>query len=160
MIEKFYSGDECGIITDIYVISNDKNEGVLVDTTYKFDTLYETITKKYDIKAVIITHSHIDHVDGLKFFNKTNIPIYMSKETKEALSDSKASSYYIIGEESPFKKNDLNIIVVEDSENLNIIGYDFKFLLTRGHTTDSITIVIDSLKAIFSGDTLFPNISL
>jgi glyoxylase-like metal-dependent hydrolase (beta-lactamase superfamily II) len=156
MIEKFYSGDECGIITDIYVISNDKNEGVLVDTTYKFDTLYETITKKYDIKAVIITHSHIDHVDGLKFFNKTNIPIYMSKETKEALSDSKASSYYIIGEESPFKENDLNIIVVEDNENLNIIGYDFKFLLTRGHTTGSITIVIDSLKAIFSGDTLFP----
>ncbi len=156
MIDKYYSGDECGIITDVYVVTNDNNESILIDTTYKFDNLYNEITKKYNIKAVLITHSHIDHVDGLKFFNNTNIPIYMSKETKEALSDSRASSYYIIGEDSPFRNNNLNIIVVEDNETKNIIGYDIKFLITRGHTTGSTTFIFDSLKAIFSGDTLFP----
>ena len=75
MIEKFISGDECGIRTDIYVISNDKREGILVDTTYKFDELYKEITNKYDIKAILITHSHIDHIDGIKLFKNTNTPI-------------------------------------------------------------------------------------
>ena len=82
-------------------------------------------------------------------------PKSLLKETKEALSDSRASSYYIIGENSPFRNNNLNIIVVEDNETKNIIGYDIKFLITRGHTTGSTTFVIDSLNAIFSGDTLF-----
>ncbi len=156
MIEKFISGDECGIRTDVYVISNDKNEGILVDTTYKFDELYKEITNKYTIKAILITHSHIDHIDGLKFFEGTNIPVYMSKESKEALSNSKASSYYIIGEDSPFKNNKLNIIVVEDNEILSLLGYEIKVLITRGHTTGSTTYVIEHDKAIFSGDTLFP----
>ncbi len=156
MIEKFISGDECGIRTDVYVISDDKNEGILVDTTYKFDELYKEITNKYTIKAILITHSHIDHIDGLKLFEGTNIPVYMSKESKEALSNSKASSYYIIGEDSPFKNNKLNIIVVEDNEILSLLGYEIKVLITRGHTTGSTTYVIEHDKAIFSGDTLFP----
>ena len=156
MIEKFISGDECGIRTDVYVISDDKNEGILVDTTYKFDELYKEITNKYTIKAILITHSHIDHIDGLKLFKDAKIPIYMSRETKEALSNSKASSYYIIGEDSPFKNNKLNIIVVEDNEILSLLGYEIKVLITRGHTTGSTTYVIEHDKAIFSGDTLFP----
>lgn len=156
MIEKFISGDECGIRTDVYVISDDKNEGILVDTTYKFDELYKEITNKYTIKAILITHSHIDHIDGLKLFEGTNIPVYMSRESKEALSNSKASSYYIIGEDSPFKNNKLNIIVVEDNEILSLLGYEIKVLITRGHTTGSTTYVIEHDKAIFSGDTLFP----
>ena len=73
MIDKYYSGTECGIITDVYVVTNNKNESILIDTTFKFDNLYKEITKKYNIKAVLITHSHIDHIDGLKFFEGTNI---------------------------------------------------------------------------------------
>ena len=155
MIERFISGNECGIRTNVYVISNDKNEGILVDTSYKFEPLFDEITKKYQIKAILLTHSHIDHVDGLKLFRNTNIPVYMSKQSKEALSDSRASSYYIVGEDSPFKDNSLNIKVVEDNEMLNLIGYDVKFLLTPGHTNGSMTFVIDELRSIFSGDTLF-----
>ena len=49
MIDKYYSGDECGIITDVYVVTNDNNESILIDTTYKFDNLYNEITKKYNI---------------------------------------------------------------------------------------------------------------
>ena len=52
MIEKYISGDECGIRTDVYVISNDNNEGILVDTTYKFDSLYKDITNKYTINEI------------------------------------------------------------------------------------------------------------
>lgn len=156
MIEKFISGDECGIRTNVYALSNDKGEAILIDTAFKFDDLLKEISNKYIIKGILITHSHIDHIDGLKLFKGTNIPIYMTKETKEALSNSKASSYYIIGKDSPFKDNDLNIIVVNDNEILNLVGYEIKVLKTPGHTIGSITYVIDSLKAIFSGDTLFP----
>ena len=155
MIEKFVSGNECGIKTNVFVVSNDKNEAILIDTSYSFDNLLSEIEKKYIIKAILITHSHIDHIDGLKLFNNTNIPIYMSKNSKEALSDSKASSYYIVGEETPFKKYDLNIQILNDNDVINLIGYDIKVLLTKGHTKGSLTFVIDELKAIFSGDTLF-----
>ena len=155
MIEKYVSGNECGIRTNIYVVSNDNGDAIIIDTSYNFDSLYEEIKNKYNIKAVLITHSHIDHIDGLKLFKGTNIPIYMSKESKEALSDSKASSYYLVGEDSPFKDSALNIKVVENNEILNLVGFDVKFLLTRGHTIGSMTFVIDELKAIFSGDTLF-----
>ena len=43
MIEKFVSGNECGIRTNIYTVSNDKNEAILIDTSYNFDSLLEEI---------------------------------------------------------------------------------------------------------------------
>ena len=36
MIDKYISGDECGIRTDIYVIYNDKNEIEITVGTYTF----------------------------------------------------------------------------------------------------------------------------
>ena len=42
-----------------------------------------------DIDAILITHEHSDHVQSLGLLSKKyNIPIYLNKETFEALSSS------------------------------------------------------------------------
>ena len=156
MIEKYISSDECGIKTNVYAVSKNGHDAIIIDTAFNFDDIYNQIIDKYNIKAILITHSHIDHIDGLKLFIGKKTPIYMTKETKEALSDSRASSYYIIGKESPFINADLNIKVVDDNEIIKEVGYDIKVIKTPGHTKGSTTYVIEELKAIFSGDTLFP----
>ncbi|MCR5350239.1 MAG: MBL fold metallo-hydrolase [Acholeplasmatales bacterium] len=155
MIKEYISGDECGIRTNVHVISNENGDAVLVDTSYKFDNILNDINKHYNVKAILITHAHIDHIDGLKFFKDSKIPIYMSKETETAIYDDYLSSYYINDEKTPFKKGDLNIINVKDNDILNLIGYEIKVLSTKGHTDGSLSFVIDKLKIIFTGDTLF-----
>ncbi|MGM9972070.1 MAG: MBL fold metallo-hydrolase [Anaeroplasmataceae bacterium] len=155
MIVKYVSGNECGIRTNVYVVANDKNEAILIDTSYNFLNIYNQISEIYYIKAILITHAHIDHVDGLRFFKNTKVPIYMSKNSEDALYDYKASSYEFKNEKNPFKKGDLNIIHVRDGEDLDLIGYKVKILETKGHTNGSVSYVFSELESVFTGDTLF-----
>ena len=105
-----------------------------------------------DIDAILITHEHSDHVQSLGLLSKKyNIPIYLNKETFEALSNSqkeKISSdninYFINDKE--FFLNDLTIkpfSIPHDAANpcgYNIHNGKRKISIATdlGHVTDDI----------------------
>ncbi len=65
-------------------------EGVLVDVGCSFKALREGLSKinrdLNSVKAVVITHEHTDHIQGLLQLTKnTNIPVYASEGTMERL---------------------------------------------------------------------------
>lgn len=141
----------CGSVffTNTYVISND-NEAVVVDPGLSFKENAEKIKQKYQVKAVLITHGHLDHIDGARYFN---CPIYVGSSDLAFFKDSNLSLYTWMNMETPYKNLTLNLIPVKDKERLNLIGLDFKVIYTPGHTNGSVCYLVND--SLFTGDSLF-----
>ena len=65
MIEKIVTGS---FFTNSYVISNG-SDCVVVDPGLNYSEAANTIKSKYNVKAILITHGHMDHIDGIKYFD-------------------------------------------------------------------------------------------
>jgi glyoxylase-like metal-dependent hydrolase (beta-lactamase superfamily II) len=147
MIDKFICGP---LFENCYVIS-EGSDCIIVDPGQGFLKASELIKQRYSVKAIFITHGHIDHVDGIKYFNS---PIYISKEDKNILMDSYKSLYDFFELDYPFSNMNLDFKILDDEEEFELIGHKFKVLKTPGHTNGSLCFLMDN-KYLFSGDTLF-----
>jgi metal-dependent hydrolase (beta-lactamase superfamily II) len=67
----------------------DKSAGILIDVGCSYKKLREHLAlcnlSVENIKAVLITHEHTDHIAGLSVFMRNNpeIPIYMGSESRK-----------------------------------------------------------------------------
>ena len=59
---------------------DDGYNAVLIDPGEGIDKYLDEI-KKYNVVAILLTHAHVDHIDGIKYFN---CPIYLNKNRKNA----------------------------------------------------------------------------
>lgn len=148
MIEKFTTGS---FLTNSYIISNDKNECVIVDPGLGYKKVAEIIKEKYTPKAILITHGHVDHIDGISYF--LDLPIYISEHEIDSFYDTNDSLYMMVGRANPYSEGMLDIHLVKDNDIINLIGYSFKVIETPGHTKGSICFLMND--SLFSGDTLF-----
>ncbi len=146
MIEKIVTGS---FFTNSYVISNGE-DCVVVDPGLNYSDAANMIKSKYNVKAILITHGHMDHIDGIRYFD---VPVYIHELDKDFLFDSSLSLYNMFRINSPYKKGDLNIITVKDKDELDLIGYTFKVMHTPGHTRGSVCYSYGN--KLLSGDTLF-----
>lgn len=146
MIEKFVSGM---FFTNSYVISNN-NECVIVDPGQNYQKIAETIKQKYDVKAILITHGHIDHIDGARYFD---CPIFTHEKEKDVFLSHDLSLYSMVGQANPYINKNIELVTVKDLEKVNLIGYEFMVLHTPGHTKGSVC--YSFLDNVFTGDCLF-----
>ena len=147
MIEKIVVGS---FMTNTYIISNN-DKCVLVDPGLDFSEVADFIKSKYEVCGILLTHGHIDHIDGIKYFK--DVPIYIHKDEEEFLYNSSLSLYSFMGMKSPFKKNDLNVRLVIEGDIIDLIGFEFKVIHTPGHTKGSVCYQYKN--KLISGDTLF-----
>ncbi len=147
MIEKYTTG---GFFTNSYVISNSLGECVVVDPGLDYAQAAKQIKEKYKVKAILLTHGHMDHIDGLQYFN---VPVYIHEAEVDFLSDSTLSLYDMMGKKLPFKKENIDIHTIRDLDTISLIGYEFHVLHTPGHTRGSVCYNYGT--KILSGDTLF-----
>ena len=102
------------------------NTKILIDVgnscKYVVNKLKEFGIDGKDIDAVLITHTHSDHIKGLKVFaNKFNPLIYV---TKEMLSDLGYIDNYKVINNSSFKIKDIQINVIKTSHDApGSVGY-------------------------------------
>ncbi|MBR6072369.1 MAG: MBL fold metallo-hydrolase [Acholeplasmatales bacterium] len=148
MIESRNTG---AFFTNSYIISNDKNECIIVDPGFSYKDVANYIKKTYIPKAILLTHGHADHIDGIQYF--MDLPIYVHRLDEEIMFDSHLSVYDMVGRISPFSSGMLDIRYVNDGDVLKLIGYDIKVLHTPGHTNGSVCYSYED--NVFTGDTLF-----
>ncbi len=147
-IKKYQLGP---FVTNTYIITRDGNS-IIIDPTLNLGCVIDEIKTKYNIKAVLISHAHIDHIDGIRYF--LDLPIYISSSEIDILSNSHYNLYQeFYYTDTPFDVSKLKLIPFKDSDELNIFGFNIKTMLTPGHTKGSAIFEIDN--NLFTGDTLF-----
>jgi hydroxyacylglutathione hydrolase len=136
-----------------YLINTINSNCIIIDPGSDIDLIYHHLNeKKWKPIAVIITHSHIDHIailnDILLHFK---IHAFMHKEDYNLLQQ--ANSYRIIfgGKNRIVTPN--NLYFIEASEmKLYFDNISFTVLHTPGHTMGSICIKYND--NLFTGDTI------
>jgi glyoxylase-like metal-dependent hydrolase (beta-lactamase superfamily II) len=111
------------------------NESILIDTPAEPDQLIEA-AKQTDVKAIIITHNHMDHLLGFEdVTSATGAPVGIGEADAGALT----------------MKPDM---LFKDGDEIRAGTITLKAIHTPGHTPGSTCYVVGS--SLFTGDTLFP----
>lgn len=130
------------------------NEGFIVDPGgYNKVLTKEVRDNDVNIKYIILTHGHSDHICGVN-------------EHKAEFPDAKIVAYK--DEEAMLENPNLNQspgfgvpystkadILVSDGDELKVGDVTLKFIHSPGHTEGGMCIYVKEAKALFSGDTLF-----
>ena len=115
---------------DNYIWAMEKNGKVLVVDPGDADPVIDYLKDK-NLDYILLTHKHMDHVGGVKELkNKYGAKVYGPLETKE-----------------------YNDITLKDGDEFEILGENFKVILTGGHTEDHISYLMGD--KLFCGDALF-----
>lgn len=140
--------------TNFYVITDEKTGiSAAVDPGAEYSEL-EKIVEGKNIRYILITHGHYDHVFGTaELKRRTGAQIVIGKEDADNLYDeAKCNSGMRFPKEKEPSKAD---ITVSDGDELSVGNIKINVLHTPGHSLGSVCYVLPDEKVIFSGDTLF-----
>lgn len=134
-----------------YLVVNGK-KGIFIDPGCGVKPLVvKAVSDKLEIEAIISTHGHIDHIDGVNIVkNSFNVPYHVSNLDMELISTVRTQAR-MFGVPDPGQIiPDKNLSI---SGEMQVAGLTLELLHTPGHSKGSVSIKIDDI--IFSGDTLF-----
>jgi hydroxyacylglutathione hydrolase len=105
------------------------------------------------VKAIIITHAHIDHIGGAaKLKAATGAPVYMN-ENDQPLYDQLDVQAGWLGMALP-ERTSIDV-AARDGDVMKLGAAEFYVIETPGHTQGSISLWIPAETKLVAGDTLF-----
>lgn len=105
------------------------------------------------VKAIVITHAHIDHVAGAhKLRALTGAPVYMNERDRELLNRLDMQAAWL-GMDTPPRTEVDN--AAADGAILQLGPAEFQIMETPGHTQGSLCLWIPQENKLIAGDTLF-----
>jgi len=137
MIEQISIG---GFDKNFAYIIHDGKERAVVDPSGDVEKILSVIEKKkLRPTAILVTHTHFDHIDGIDVFRKSYpVPIYMHKNARER-----------VNAHNSIKRT------LEEGDEIRIGTLVARVLYTPGHIDDALCFYLEKENALISGDTLF-----
>ncbi len=137
-----------------YIVFDEKTKnGLVIDPGYECEGIIKTAQELgVEIKYVLITHCHYDHISSLEpLREKTGCKLISSENgSKNVVNPDINLSLHGLGYEINAKKSD---IVLKDNEEMLLDGLNIKCIYTPGHTNCGACYMIND--NLFTGDTLF-----
>jgi len=129
-------------------------EAIVVDPGDDIAGIQEILSRhQLKVKAIVITHAHIDHIGGAaKLKAATGAPIYMN-ENDQTLYDHLDMQASWLGMETP-ERTAIDV-AAREGDKLALGSAEFQIIGTPGHTQGSISIWIPTENKLVAGDTLF-----
>ncbi len=139
----------CSVIGD-----ETTHEAMVIDPGAEIQNILAVVRKhNLQVKQIVITHAHIDHVGGaMKLRAATGAPILLNQNDYELLKMLDVQASWI-GVASPGKVDiDQNI---GQADTIKAGSLTANVLATPGHTEGSVCLYFPSQKMLIAGDTLF-----
>jgi hydroxyacylglutathione hydrolase len=134
-------------------INEDSKQAVLIDAGVKAEAVLEYLEKNgIELVAILLTHGHPDHLLSLKeIADATSAPSYMHPEDAQLLAYIPPMFLNMMGMDKLELPEEL--LPLEDGQELELAGMDFKVLSTPGHSGGSVCFLTDGV--LFAGDLVF-----
>lgn len=148
-LNNYYNDENTYIVYD-----EDTKNGVVIDPGYKCEGILKAADEdEINIKYILITHCHYDHISELESLREKTGALLVSGKNASINIGNPDVNYSVsgLGYELRAKKSN---IILNDDENLIIDSLDIKCIYTPGHTDCGVCYIFNKSR-IFTGDTLF-----
>jgi hydroxyacylglutathione hydrolase len=139
----------CSIFGD-----EETREAIVIDPGDELSQIVAVLDRhQLKVKAIIITHGHIDHVMGAaKLRERSGAPVYMNQKDSGLLDALDLQAGWL-GIDTPARPQiDTDAV---DGTTISLAAAHFHILHTPGHTQGSSSVWIPEEKKLAAGDTLF-----
>src|ERR671939_651464 len=138
-----------------YLVRRDgADSAIFVDPGDEADRLLNAVEALgVKLEAILLTHTHIDHVGAVAPLAKaTGAPVWVPEIEKPVLAD--INTYVPWPDLGPFESWEAEHTLT-GGERLELAGFEIDVLFTPGHSPGHVTYSIAGEAAVFSGDVLF-----
>ncbi len=140
-----------------YLLSDEGN-ALVVDPGFSNQSEFSAFTDKLKeqksrLKAVLLTHAHVDHLLGLNLLlQKFDLPVYLNHSDLYLWEnfESQSAMFGIRSGGFSFTPEPL-----EEQKGYEIAGIRMDILYTPGHAPDHVSLYISNENVLIAGDTLF-----
>ena len=143
------------IATNCYIVWDENSkEAFLIDPGDEHEQISKVLEDlKLDLKAVILTHGHFDHVTALPHVKELkDVPVYLHKDDQFLVTGAVPKFAGLFGYKATTLE-DLNFL--SDGQLIKVGDMTIKIIHTPGHTPGGVCVYLEKQKVLFAGDTLF-----
>ncbi|HET6528852.1 MAG TPA: MBL fold metallo-hydrolase [Balneolaceae bacterium] len=134
------------------------DEALLVDPGFSDQEEYEQVKSKIqsegvELKAVVLTHAHVDHVLGLsRVLQDFELPVFLSDEDRYLWKNfpSQAKMFGIDASSLSIEPESLKA-----QAGWTMGNFTFDVLFTPGHSPDHVSLFQEKEQVLIAGDVLF-----
>ena len=140
--------------TYIFRKDDDAGKALVVDPGDEADKILGAIEAMgVEVEAILLTHTHIDHVGALTPVAKaTGAPVWCPELEAMVIADINSfNPWPDLGDFENYEADHL----LKGGESLELAGFDIDVIHTPGHSPGHVTFSIPDEAAVFSGDVLF-----
>ena len=144
--------------SNCYIVSREK-DCIIADpgTRYPIELEDYIERNKLNPRYILLTHEHYDHIEGCSYLQMVypNVKIIASEACSKNIQDERWNlSRFVADNGVGFTVSAADIVIKKDI-SFQLIGLDFYFLLTPGHSLGSMCFFVEN--SFFSGDMLIPD---